>query len=66
MAERIKIAVTAFGRGVVSFIRPWNHPYEPPKWEPGIGKYFARVGGYISNAEHKFAELHPEALQYAD
>ena len=66
MAERIKVALASFGRGMVTFISPWNQPYEPPKWEPGIGKYFARVGYYISNAERKFAEDHPEALQYAD
>lgn len=66
MAERFVIAVTAFGRGFLSFVRQWNRPYEPPKWDPGIDKYFARVGGYLSNAERRFAKEHPEALRYAD
>ena len=66
MAEKIRIVIKSFGRGFISFVRPWNQPYEPPQWEPGIGKYFARVGGYLSNAEKKFAEDHPEVLQYAN
>lgn len=66
MAERIRIVLTSFGRGMATFIRPWNQPYEPPKWEPGIGKYFARVGHYLANAERRFGEEHPEALQHAE
>lgn len=66
MAEQIKIVLTSFGRGFISFIRPWNQPYEPPKTTPGIGKYFARVGQYMWRAEQKFAEEHPEIPSYAN
>lgn len=61
MAERIRIVLTSFSRGLVTFIRPWNQPYEPPARDPrGIGRHFARVGVYISNAAERFSEEHPE------
>lgn len=66
MTAKFHIIVTSFGRGVISFVRPWNSPYEPPKREPGLGKYFARVGGYLANAERRFAQEHPEVVRYAD
>ena len=60
MAESIKVALASFGRGMVTFISPWNQPYEPPKWEPGLGKYFARVGGYMWKAVDDYKAAHPE------
>lgn len=61
MAEQIRIVLTSFGRGMFTFIRPWNRPYEPPPRDPrGIGRHFERVGGYLSKAADSFAESHPE------
>lgn len=67
MAEQIKIALASFGRGMVSFVRPFDAPIEiTPQEDTGIGKYFARVGVHLANAQQRFAEEHPEVLQNAD
>ena len=61
MAEAIRVVLTSFGRGMISFVRPWNQPYEPPARDPrGIGRYFDNVGFRISKAAERFAQEHPE------
>lgn len=66
MAEQVKFVMDAFGRGMATFLRPWNRactPVETPRRD--ISRYFAAVGKYISNAERRFAQEHPEVAPYA-
>ena len=59
MAERVKIALASFGRGMAAFVRPFclrdsmarRRSATPPQ---SIDRYFANVGGYLIAARNRF------------
>lgn len=63
MSEQIKTAFVSFGRGMVTFVRPWRPTWHQPKKTDsprGIGIYFGRVGSRLNRAAARYAEAHPE------
>lgn len=66
MADKIIIAIQSFARGMQTFVRPWNRPYVAPQRKTrNVTVYFDAVGKYISRAEGRFADEHPEVSAHA-
>ena len=66
MADKIIIAIQSFARGMQTFVRPWNRPYvASPRKSRNVTVYFDAIGRYISRAECRFADEHPEVSAHA-